>query len=93
VPHFKSISGGIEYGAKIEVRLLGVLFEHPEFNAKGEVILQKAGLEFNVPISPHLGYVIKSEKIIDFRDLVILKFKIERVLEELPYGYVKYKVN
>ncbi|HEX8637645.1 MAG TPA: hypothetical protein VF692_06260 [Pyrinomonadaceae bacterium] len=54
--------------------LLGVLYAGPQFEADGEIIVQPIQTVPNLismtRIPLNLGYVIKSEKILDFEDLI-----------------------
>ncbi|MEX0909791.1 MAG: serine protease [Candidatus Paceibacterota bacterium] len=69
-------NGNVHLGGK-RVVFLGVLFQGPQLNAKGELIIQDIPTQQKVsavtPMMIHLGYYIKGEEILTF------KAKIEKL--------------
>jgi|APSaa5957512622_1039677.scaffolds.fasta_scaffold64169_2 hypothetical protein len=61
--------------------LLGILFEGPLLNSKGEIIVEKIPTKNNIssitPIMINLGYYIKSSEILEFEK--IIKEKIKKI--------------
>lgn len=65
---------GNSYLAGKRLILLGILFEGPQFNARGKLIIEKIPTQQNVsaitPMMINLGYYIKAAEILFFKSMI-----------------------
>lgn len=70
---------GTTYMGAQRLIFLGILFEGPQFNAKGELIIEniptQQKISSNTPVMINLGYYIKSSEIQTFKSLIENKIK------------------
>jgi len=73
---------GTTYMGAQRLIFLGILFGGPQFNAKGELIIEniptQQKISSNTPIMINLGYYVKSSEILTFKSLIEDKIKLEK---------------
>lgn len=69
--YYNKARGGIDLGGT-RVKLLGVLYAGPTINQNGQIVLTKS-MDVRVSSMMHLGFVLRSTKILELSDEIRLK--------------------